>query len=289
MKLLDLIERQAVPDPWSEGEKIPWNDAAFSRRMLDEHLSQAHDAASRRAETIDRHVAWIHRALLAGEVTQILDLGCGPGLYAMRLARFGHRVVGIDFSPASVAYAQAQAKREALPCRFVEADIRRADYGSGYGLAMLIFGEFNVFHPDHARAILCKIYAALDAGGLVVLEPHTFEAVRRLGAQMPFWYATPSGLFSDRPHLCLTEAFWDADRNVATERYFIVDAQSGDVVRHATSTQAYTEEAYQTLLEQCGFDQVQIYPSLVGAKDEDQTDFMAIVARKRDAVESPSL
>src|SRR5690606_20602327 len=123
MKLLDLIERKAVPEPWSEGEKIPWNDAEFSRRMLDEHLSQAHDAASRRAEKIDQHVAWIHRAHLAGEATQIIDLGCGPGLYAMRLARLGHEVVGIDFSPAAIAYAQAQAEREALSCRFIEADI----------------------------------------------------------------------------------------------------------------------------------------------------------------------
>ena len=110
MNLIDIIHRPANPVPYSEGEKIPWNDPVFSARMLREHLSQAHDAASRRFETIDKHVAWIHRTILAGRPAKILDLGCGPGLYASRLARLGHTCAGIDFSPASIAYAREQAR-----------------------------------------------------------------------------------------------------------------------------------------------------------------------------------
>ena len=106
LKLLDIIHRQDHPKPWAEGEKIPWNDPEFSKRMLREHLSQEHDAASRRFEIIDKHVSWIHNHILNGNPTRILDLGCGPGLYTNRLARLGHQCVGIDFSPASIAYAR---------------------------------------------------------------------------------------------------------------------------------------------------------------------------------------
>ena len=77
MELLDLVHRTAAPAPWSEGDNIPWNDPAFSQRMLQEHLSQAHDAASRRTEKIEKHVAWIHHTLLAGRPARILDLGRG--------------------------------------------------------------------------------------------------------------------------------------------------------------------------------------------------------------------
>lgn len=72
---------------------------------------------------------------------------CGPGLYSTRLARLGHTCVGIDFSPASIRYARETAEREELACTFRHEDIRSADYGSGYNLAMLIFGEINVFCP----------------------------------------------------------------------------------------------------------------------------------------------
>ena len=104
MKLLDVVGRQRVPKPWAEGEKIPWDEPGFSGRMLNEHLSQEHDAASRRFEVIDRHCRWIHGCVLKRNPTRILDLGCGPGLYTSRLARLGHHCVGIDFSPASIAY-----------------------------------------------------------------------------------------------------------------------------------------------------------------------------------------
>jgi hypothetical protein len=60
MNLLDVIHRQGIPRPWAEGERIPWSDSDFSTRMLHEHLSQEHDAASRRTEIIDGHVRWIH-------------------------------------------------------------------------------------------------------------------------------------------------------------------------------------------------------------------------------------
>ena len=64
--LLDIVRRQQPPGNWVEGEKIPWNDPDFSERMLAEHLTQAHDAASRRAALIDRHVRWIPRRCSAG-------------------------------------------------------------------------------------------------------------------------------------------------------------------------------------------------------------------------------
>ena len=114
MKLIDIVHRQAKPEPWAEGEKIPWHDPDFSQRMLEEHLSQEHDLASRRLATIDRHVAWIHGTVLSERPVSILDLGCGPGLYTNRLAGLGHTCLGIDFAPASIAYAREQAEGQGL-------------------------------------------------------------------------------------------------------------------------------------------------------------------------------
>ena len=67
MELADILSRKIPPDPWSEGDNIPWNEPGFSRRMLREHLTQSHDLASRRSEKIDAHVEWIHREVLRGQ------------------------------------------------------------------------------------------------------------------------------------------------------------------------------------------------------------------------------
>ncbi|GAF81101.1 unnamed protein product, partial [marine sediment metagenome] len=111
-RILDLIERGAVPKPWAEGDNIPWSEPGFSERMLAEHLSQKHDMASRRFEVIDNHIEWVHHKLLESKQSKILDLGCGPGFYSSRLAKLGHECVGIDYSPASIKYAIEQAGKE---------------------------------------------------------------------------------------------------------------------------------------------------------------------------------
>jgi SAM-dependent methyltransferase len=276
MKLLDLVHRSRVPAPWAEGEKLPWHEPGFSQRMLREHLSQAHDAASRRFATIDRHVAWIHGELLRGRPGRILDLGCGPGLYTQRLARLGHACTGIDVSPASIAYAREQAHQDTYHL----GDIRTAETGSGYDLVMLIFGEFNVFCPDDARAIVARAGAALAPHGALLLEVHTVPAVQALGEQPATWYSAEAGLFSDAPHLCLMEAFWDEASATATERAYVVDAATGHVARHAWTTQAYTNEAYQALLAAGGLGEVIFYPALTGDAADATGEYVVIVARK---------
>jgi 2-polyprenyl-3-methyl-5-hydroxy-6-metoxy-1,4-benzoquinol methylase len=162
--------------------------------MLREHLSQAHDAASRRFEIIDRQVEWIHSTILCGKPASILDLGCGPGFYSSRLGRLGHTCYGIDYSPASIEYAIQTATREQLSCQYSCQDIRQAEYPSGANLVMLIYGEFNVFRPADAGVILDKAWQALAPGGVLLLEPHPYHVIKKMGEAAPSWMAEGGGL-----------------------------------------------------------------------------------------------
>lgn len=276
----DIIHRKPIPKPWSEGDNIPWNDPAFSARMLNEHLSQDHDAASRRFKVIDMHVSWIDQHVLGGVVSKILDLGCGPGLYATRLAKLGHQIVGIDYSPASIDYARECAGKDSLNCSFFEADIRHAEYGAGFDAAMLIYGEFNVFRPEDIQLILRKVYRGLNPGGLLILEPHTFLAIQDLGEQQPSWHSSPSGLFADQPYILLQEFSWIEGSQVSNIRYYIITADGRSILRYFQSLQAYTRDSYQSLLEDNGYTNVRYFPSLTGEIDPGQDSLLAIIAEK---------
>jgi len=276
MRLSEIVQRNLEPQPWVEGEKIPWHDPDFSRRMLKEHLSQKHDAASRRTPKIKKHVDWIHSFVLNGEPSHILDLGCGPGLYAARLAALGHACRGIDFGPASIEYAVNHAPEN---CIFTLGDIRTTDFGSGYDLVMLIFGEFNVFKPEDAKLILEKAHTALKPGGKILIETITFDAVYEIGNQPATWYSAENELFADEPHLCLMESFWDDDLSVAIERYYIVDVASGEVARYSSSTQAYENDQFVSMLEDAGFHTPELFPSLAGVSD-DQSQMVVLLAGK---------
>ncbi len=281
MNLKQFINRPSIASPWIEGDHIPWNDPEFSARMLKEHLSQEHDAASRRVVIINQHVNWIHNELLKKEPTNILDLACGPGLYANRLASLGHTCTGIDFSPASIEYAIHTALEEGLNTTFIENDIRKTEYGTQkYGLVMLIFGEFNIFKPIEARQILIKAYQALGPGGILLLEPHTFDAVNKQGQQPSTWSTQQSGLFSNRPYIYLEEHFWDSNTCTATTRYIVADAITEDYHWHASTMQAYTDTEYGWLLNDCGFRNVNIHPSLGNIEAGNGYGLIAITGQK---------
>jgi SAM-dependent methyltransferase len=274
-----LRGRTQADDAWAGETKIPWHDPAFSGRMLREHLSQAHDSASRRLERIDQHVAWLHEHVLAQEASRVLDLGCGPGLYVNRLAALGHACTGIDFSPASIDYARAHAV-DPERAQFILADVRSCEYGSGYTLAMMIFGELNAFPPSTCEAIVRKMAACLKPDGLALVEVHPFDMVRRKGRRPATWSRSASGLMADEPHVCLTEYAWFEQQQTARAEIWILRNGAAAVEHCSDTLQAYTDDAYRDLFARCGFDQVCLEGDWGKQIDPSTADLQVITARR---------
>lgn len=263
MNLESLSKRPDVAATWLGG-KLPWHEPAFSERMLQEHLSQDHDAASRRSEIIDAHVAWIHEAVLGGEPSRVLDLGCGPGLYTNRLAAVGHRTVGIDVSPAAIRHARTTAAVARLACDYRQHDFTEAELDEGFDLVMCLFGEPNTFTRKDMDHTLAKARAALAPTGRLLLEVHTSAQVRGAGEGADTWHAADRGLFGDSPHLVLAEAAWWPDRRAAAQWWWVVDLAAADVTRHVSTTY---DHDWNALLAKAGFDAEEWWPGFPGSPE----------------------
>jgi SAM-dependent methyltransferase len=82
---------------------------------------------------------------------RVLDVACGTGGVALRAARAGADVVGIDISPDQLAKARAAAGTEGLEIQFDEGDCQELPYAdAGFDVVVSAFGA--IFAPDHARA-----------------------------------------------------------------------------------------------------------------------------------------
>ena len=81
---------------------------------------------------------------------------------------------------------------------------------------------------------------------------------------------------SSSSHFCLIENFWDEEEQVATVRYHIVDAATGEVSRQTWSTQAYTEDEYEKILHKAGFKKIIFHDSFGEVEDD---NFWLIEAR----------
>ena len=279
MQLIDITrEFSQAPEPWAEGRTIPWEDPEFSRRMLVAHLSQEHDGASRRAETIEKHIEFIKRVALPRAGSRVLDLGCGPGLYTQRLADQGYDCFGIDLGPASIEYAVSRAVAVAERCRYVRGDLRDVEFGSGYDLVMFLFGDLNPFPREQAVEVLRRCKEALAPGGDVLLEVHSFEAVRSRGHDAPRWSAVESGLFSGAPHLRLEQSFWLEASAHAVGRYWIVDAATGETAKYGWTMRAYADAEYEALLAEAGLKLIARYENLTGT--DKASEFPVLLASR---------
>ncbi len=261
MKLIALFdEKTRTVSPWDGQYKIPWDEPEFSRRMLREHLSQDHDLASRKMATIDEHVGWIHEQILGGKPSRVFDLACGPGFYSKRLTALGHTCRGIDFSPASIEYAN-ENREPGSACEFALGDARSAEYGEGYDAVLFVYGEFNAFSPEGMATILGNCRASLRSGGQILIEAHTFDTIKAVGEAPDSWFKAPSGLFSDEPHIVLQSNAWDGGDGVAISEFVVIDAATAEAAMMRNTLKAYTPDDYRVLMTSAGFDEVELLPS----------------------------
>jgi len=289
LTLLDLLHRAQPPRPWQDGTKIPWHDPEFSRRVLDVHLDPDSHMASRSPEVIEAHVDWLRELLSAedppadGRTVHVLDLGCGPGLYAALLAQAGLRVTGIDFGPAVVAHARQHVAAAGVQeqVAIIEADLADlvalgADLPP-VDVATFWFGEFHSFPPEQAQRLLDDLGALVRPGGLLVLEHmpwHLF--VQEVETA---WEVQRKSVFCDTPHLWLQEHHWDPRARAEITVHWIVGLADGAVTRHAQCHQAYEDHQWPAMLATAGFMLQDTYPPITGV--DEQLEFPVLVARRQ--------
>jgi len=95
---------------------------------------------------------------------RILDLACGTGVHAVRWAKRGHRVTGVDLSETFIAHARESAAREGVEAELVVADIRSFAPDSAFDVVSWIENSF--FDAD----VLARIRGCLRPGGCFVLD-----------------------------------------------------------------------------------------------------------------------
>jgi SAM-dependent methyltransferase len=246
--------------------------------MLEAHLNPDIDAASRKPETIDRYVTWLIETLGLEPGASLLDLGCGPGLYASRFARAGFKVTGVDYSHRSIEYASTYAKENNLDIAYRYQNYLELGDENQYDTALLIFGDFCPLNPEQRSKLLRNTHRALKPDGKFILDVSTREHRKRYGNRNK-WYAVESGFWKPGPHLVLEEGFDYPELSIWLDQYTVIEAD-GKVSVYRNWFQDYTPETITAELEQGGFSVESLWADLAGQPYTNGSEWIGIVTSR---------
>jgi SAM-dependent methyltransferase len=115
-------------------------------------------------------------------VRTVLDLGCGTGAHAVRLAQRGYDIVGVDISEGMLDGARRRADAARTPVTFVRGDIRSVRLEREFDAVVCMFAVLGYQTNDaDVRAALGTVRTHLVPGGPFVFDVWYGPAVEAIG------------------------------------------------------------------------------------------------------------
>ncbi len=140
-----------------------------SEEMADHAQTEAETLTGLLEQALDRLAAACAADGL--EVRRVLDVGCGPGVAACRLAeRFPDAaVVAADGSPTMLARAEVRAQQHGRAAQITTQRIDLPDGLATLGRADVLWASLVIHHVGDEATALRRVHDALEPGGLLAL------------------------------------------------------------------------------------------------------------------------
>ena len=113
----------------------------------------------------------------------VLDLACGHGRIANRLAERGARVTGLDRTPLFLEVARRDAAARGVEVDYVEGDMRELAWEGGFDRVVSWFTSFGYFDDQANRGVLGGVHGALRPGGSLLIECNNLAELLPAGSR----------------------------------------------------------------------------------------------------------
>ena len=149
-----------------------WTKSFFRGEIFSPGSPEAVSAAS-------DEVKFLWKVLGLKKGSRVLDIPCGTGRHAIRLARRGASVLGVDITEEYLREARRAAGNRPN-VRFVRGDMRRMPLENEFDAAINIWTSFGYFaDPSDDLKMLLAVARALKPGGLFLIDMAEITTIRR--------------------------------------------------------------------------------------------------------------
>ncbi len=210
--------------------------------------------------------------LLDAKPQQILDLGAGPGRFALAMAEQGAAVTALDISPSLIKQGRLRAEAAGLSIEWVQQDMREHQQQDQYDLITSLWTSFGYFDArgDDQR-LLERCLGNLRPGGQLLIDTTGKEYVCRHIQPVHLTEYDDGRILIERPMLT------DRMRRYENE-WLLIDGDRVD--RAHWHHNLYTADELAQRVEQAGFADVQVYGSALGEAYDLYSERLIVVATR---------
>ncbi len=258
-----------------------WTDEHTSEQMLAFHLNGDIDVASRKTSFIDKSVEWLVSRFGLGDGGQVIDFGCGPGLYTSPMARLGASVTGIDFSARSINYARAYASRNDLHVNYVRTNYLEFNTTGRFDIILMIMCDFCALSPAQRATMLQKFTSLMSAQGRIVLDVYSHNAFRQRSESSSYERNLLHGFWSQNPYFGFLNVVKYESEKVVLDKYTIVEPQRTREVYNWL--QYFSVETLAHELNSAGLEIEEVFSNVAGDSFDAEAAEFAVVVRRSDS------
>ncbi len=268
--MLNIIDTK--PELFFRPQTSIWIDPYIQQNLLCAHLNPDTDAASRNPQSIKKTVEFICSHATAHN--HILDLGCGPGLYAQQFIQQKHTVTGVDFNQAAIEYACNHIPE----AKWIQSDYIKNFPVGNYDLITLIYCDLGT-HSDHNRDILLKnCFQSLNTGGKLIFDIFNEQIQEDRKEEKTWEYNPEAGFWSPKSHLLLKQTFHYPQQKAYADQYNLITEE--EVKHFVLWERYYSEQEIKEILLNIGFQKIHITKNLLTRNNFTSSHEMFIVAEK---------
>ena len=203
---------------------------------------------------------------------KLLDIGSGPGRFAVPFAKHGFAVTGVDITPFLMDKARAYADAEGVEIEFVREDMRSFVRADTFDIAISMLTSFGYFDDESQNLkVLNNIRASLRPGGVFVLDTKGKEVLAKI------FLETNSKELPDRGLIVQRRQAINDWSQMENEWLLIKD---GRVRSFGLRHWIYSGREFKEMLRAAGFSDVEVYGDLEGSSYGPEAKRLIAIGRK---------
>lgn len=230
----------------SKDDKGEWWQSFFTGLVLDVVRRVRPDEVTQ-AET-----SFIQRTLNVPPGANILDVPCGSGRHAIKMALRGYRVTGVDIALPLLETAMRDAEEHRLEVTWEHRDMRDLPWKEAFDGAYCFWGSFGYFDEQGNADFLRAVANALKPGAKFVIDTPIAET------ELPPFQERSWAQFGDV--YALEERHYDHAQARVDREWTLL--RGGEMEKRSLSMRLYTYRELCLLLQAAGFVGCRGYGSL---------------------------